>query len=123
MVHFRRWSTRIWQHSRSATHAGTQFRLSLGVGQRGDMVLDLDLFRPDKGGDPELIREGQRKRFKDVTLVDKLVAADTEWRKCKIIPSRSVTGENANIVATDANVSVMPLTISLILILSLPSVI
>ncbi|XP_014882110.1 serine--tRNA ligase, cytoplasmic-like [Poecilia latipinna] len=45
------------------------------------MVLDLDLFRTDKGGDPEIIRETQRKRFKDVALVDKLVAADTEWRK------------------------------------------
>lgn len=47
------------------------------------MVLDLDLFRTDKGGDPELVRETQRKRFKDVTLVDKLVAVDTEWRKCE----------------------------------------
>uniref|UniRef100_A0A3Q3A4I7 Serine--tRNA ligase, cytoplasmic n=1 Tax=Kryptolebias marmoratus TaxID=37003 RepID=A0A3Q3A4I7_KRYMA len=47
------------------------------------MVLDLDLFRTDKGGDPEIVRETQRKRFKDVTLVDKLVAADTEWRKCE----------------------------------------
>lgn len=49
------------------------------------MVLDLDLFRTDKGGDPEIVRECQRKRFKDVTLVDKLVAADTEWRKCKML--------------------------------------
>lgn len=49
------------------------------------MVLDLDLFRVDKGGDPEIVRECQRKRFKDVTLVDKLVAADTEWRKCKTL--------------------------------------
>lgn len=49
------------------------------------MVLDLDLFRTDKGGDPEIVRETQRKRFKDVTLVDKLVAADTEWRKCKML--------------------------------------
>ncbi|XP_061830006.1 serine--tRNA ligase, cytoplasmic [Nerophis lumbriciformis] len=54
------------------------------------MVLDLDLFRTDKGGDPEIIREVQRKRFKDVTLVDKLVAADTEWRKCRF------TADNLN---------------------------
>ena len=47
------------------------------------MVLDLDLFRKDKGGDPEVVRETQRKRFKDVSLVDNLVRADTEWRKCK----------------------------------------
>ncbi|XP_026010385.1 serine--tRNA ligase, cytoplasmic [Astatotilapia calliptera] len=54
------------------------------------MVLDLDLFRTDKGGDPEVVRETQRKRFKDVTLVDKLVAADTEWRKCRF------TADNLN---------------------------
>lgn len=58
---------------------------ALSDSQRGKMVLDLDLFRTDKGGDPEIVRETQRKRFKDVTLVDKLVAADTEWRKCKRI--------------------------------------
>ncbi|KAK7884769.1 hypothetical protein WMY93_027892 [Mugilogobius chulae] len=54
------------------------------------MVLDLDLFRTDKGGDPEIVRETQRKRFKDVTLVDKLVAADTAWRKCRF------TADNLN---------------------------
>ncbi|XP_030076289.1 serine--tRNA ligase, cytoplasmic [Microcaecilia unicolor] len=47
------------------------------------MVLDLDLFRVDKGGDPERVRETQAKRFKDVTLVDRLVQADGEWRKCR----------------------------------------
>ncbi|XP_066559136.1 serine--tRNA ligase, cytoplasmic [Amia ocellicauda] len=47
------------------------------------MVLDLDLFRTDKGGDPAIVRETQAKRFKDVTLVDKLVQSDTEWRKCR----------------------------------------
>ncbi|XP_072886597.1 serine--tRNA ligase, cytoplasmic [Hemitrygon akajei] len=47
------------------------------------MVLDLDLFRKDKGGDPDKIRQNQVKRFKDVSLVDKLVEVDTEWRKCR----------------------------------------
>ena len=45
------------------------------------MVLDVDLFRADKGGDPDKIKENQRKRFKDVSYVDKLVEADTKWRK------------------------------------------
>ncbi|XP_011933808.1 PREDICTED: LOW QUALITY PROTEIN: serine--tRNA ligase, cytoplasmic [Cercocebus atys] len=45
------------------------------------MVLDLDLFRVDKGGDPALIRETQEKRFKDPGLVDQLVKADSEWRR------------------------------------------
>lgn len=47
------------------------------------MVLDLELFRADKGGIPEKIRENQAKRFKDVTLVDKVVDADTKWRKTR----------------------------------------
>lgn len=46
------------------------------------MVLDIDLFREEKGGNPEKIRENQRKRYKDVALVDKVLAADAEWRKC-----------------------------------------
>lgn len=45
------------------------------------MVLDIELFRSDKGGDPAKIRENQAKRFKDVTLVDKVVENDTQWRK------------------------------------------
>jgi len=47
------------------------------------MVLDLDLFRVDKGGDPEKIREIQRKRFKDITLVDTVVNNDTLWRQLR----------------------------------------
>jgi seryl-tRNA synthetase len=47
------------------------------------MVLDLDLFRPEKGGDPAKIRENQERRFKDVTLVDKVVEKDVLWRKRK----------------------------------------
>ena len=71
----------IWQPLPCLPH---RFLAQLSLdGQRGKMVLDLDQFRTDKGGDPELIRETQRKRFKDVSLVDKLIAADTEWRKCK----------------------------------------
>lgn len=47
------------------------------------MVLDLDLFRVDKGGDPEKIREIQRKRFKNVKLVDMVVDKDTLWRQLR----------------------------------------
>lgn len=45
--------------------------------------MDLDLFREDKGGDPEKIRESQRKRFKDPAYVDRVIEADTKWRKCE----------------------------------------
>lgn len=45
------------------------------------MVLDIELFRADKGGNPAKVRENQAKRFKDVTLVDRVVEKDTAWRK------------------------------------------
>lgn len=47
------------------------------------MVLDLDLFRADKGGDPEKIREIQRKRYKDIKLVDIVVNNDATWRQLR----------------------------------------
>ncbi|TMW48179.1 hypothetical protein DOY81_006749 [Sarcophaga bullata] len=45
------------------------------------MVLDLDLFRSDKGGNPDAIRKNQELRFKDVALVETVIAQDTEWRQ------------------------------------------
>lgn len=47
------------------------------------MVLDLDQFRVDKGGNPDKIRENQSKRYSDVTLVDQVVDTDSQWRKSK----------------------------------------
>ena len=49
------------------------------------MVLDVELFRADKGGCPEKIRENQSKRFKDVKKVDNVVEYDSRWRKCRKI--------------------------------------
>ena len=48
------------------------------------MVLDVELFRADKGNDPLKVRENQAKRFKDVTLVDKVVEHDQRWRRCEL---------------------------------------
>jgi seryl-tRNA synthetase len=45
------------------------------------MGLDIVLFRADQGGNPELIRESQRKRFAPVELVDKVIDLDARWRK------------------------------------------
>lgn len=45
------------------------------------MVLDLDLFRQDKGGDPERVRANVRKRFDDETSVDRVIALDSKWRQ------------------------------------------
>lgn len=47
------------------------------------MVLDIDLFRTDKGHDPSKIRENQKLRFKDLNLVETVIAKDAEWRSCR----------------------------------------
>ena len=43
-------------------------------------MLDITLFRVDQGGNPDLIRESQKRRYADVTLVDKVIEYDGEWR-------------------------------------------
>jgi seryl-tRNA synthetase len=45
------------------------------------MSLDIELFRAEKGGNPEEIRKSQRARFKPVELVDEVIALDEQWRK------------------------------------------
>ena len=45
------------------------------------MPLDIKSIRAYSGGDPEKVRESQRRRFADVTLVDKVIAEDEIWRK------------------------------------------
>ncbi|KAM7273673.1 hypothetical protein ACFE04_028337 [Oxalis oulophora] len=43
-------------------------------------MLDINLFREEKGFDPNIIRESQRRRFADVGLVDEIISLDKEWR-------------------------------------------
>ena len=38
-------------------------------------MLDINLFRAEKGGNPDIVRESQRRRFADVALVDKVRSA------------------------------------------------
>jgi seryl-tRNA synthetase len=44
------------------------------------MVLDIDLFRSEKGHDPQLIRDSQKKRYKRIELVDEVIEYDSQWR-------------------------------------------
>eukprot|EP01038_Epipyxis_sp_PR26KG_P005387 gene5387-7470_t len=44
------------------------------------MPLDITLFRAHSGGNPELIRESQRRRFASVELVDEIITKDEAWR-------------------------------------------
>ncbi|CAF4822825.1 unnamed protein product, partial [Rotaria sp. Silwood2] len=65
------------------------------------MVLDIDLFRADKNYDPQVVRDSQKKRYKQVELVDQVIAYDKLWRtvryeadawnKIKNLSSRTVT--------------------------------
>ncbi|KIH63246.1 serine--tRNA ligase domain protein [Ancylostoma duodenale] len=49
------------------------------------MVLDMDLFREEKGGNPEKIRTSQRHRYQDPALVDKVIETDQAWRKARFL--------------------------------------
>ncbi|KAH0908596.1 hypothetical protein HID58_031917 [Brassica napus] len=49
--------------------------------ERARTMLDINLFREEKGNDPEIIRESQRRRFADVDLVDEVINLDKEWRQ------------------------------------------
>lgn len=44
-------------------------------------MLDINLFREEKGHNPEIIRESQRRRFANVELVDEVIKLDKEWRQ------------------------------------------
>lgn len=44
-------------------------------------MLDINLFLKDKGGDPEVVRESQRKRGHSVEAVDEVIALHEAWKK------------------------------------------
>ncbi len=46
-------------------------------------MIDINLLRVDKGGNPEAVKISQRKRGgeKAVLLVDQVIALDDEWKK------------------------------------------
>lgn len=53
-------------------------------------MLDINLFREEKGHDPERIRESQRRRFARVEIVDEVIDLDRKWRQCKEVLTRIV---------------------------------
>jgi seryl-tRNA synthetase len=48
-------------------------------------MIDINLLRVDKGGNPDLVRESQRKRGgeKAVALVDQVIELDNEWKSAR----------------------------------------
>lgn len=45
-------------------------------------MLDINLFLEERGGEPELIRESQRRRHESVELVDEIIALYEDWKIC-----------------------------------------
>jgi len=54
-------------------------------------MLDVMLFRTEQGGDPEIVRESQRRRYADVGLVDQAIEYDQEWRKTRFALDAALT--------------------------------
>lgn len=46
-------------------------------------MLDINLFRVEKGNHPEIIRESQRRRFASVEVVDEIINLDKQFRQRK----------------------------------------
>ncbi|KAK4526532.1 hypothetical protein GAYE_SCF25G4448 [Galdieria yellowstonensis] len=44
-------------------------------------MLDINLFRVEKGGDPKIVLESQRKRFASEEVVQKVIDLDEQWRR------------------------------------------
>jgi seryl-tRNA synthetase len=44
------------------------------------MPLDINAFRTFAGGNPDELRESQRRRFKPVEMIDEIIAVDEKWR-------------------------------------------
>jgi hypothetical protein len=46
-------------------------------------MLDLLLIRPSEGGNPMIVYESQKKRYKSTEIVDKCIEMDKDWKKRK----------------------------------------
>ena len=60
------------------------------------MVLDIDELRPEKGGNPDKVRENQRLRFCDESMVDKIMEHDEKWRKGPFVISDAIDSSRAS---------------------------
>lgn len=45
------------------------------------MTIDINLLRVERGGDPQEVRDSEKRRFRDPAVVDEVIAADSEWRE------------------------------------------
>jgi len=47
------------------------------------MTIDIALLRADKGGDPDAVRDSEKRRFRDGKIVDEVIALDKDWIKAQ----------------------------------------
>jgi seryl-tRNA synthetase len=52
-------------------------------------MLDVNDFITERGGNPEKIRESQRRRYASVEVVDEVIALFEDHRKSKFLRTRS----------------------------------
>jgi seryl-tRNA synthetase len=45
------------------------------------MPVDINLFRKDKGGDPDIVRKSEAVRCRDGKIVDEIIELDELWRE------------------------------------------
>lgn len=55
-------------------------------------MLDVQDFITERGGNPELIRESQRRRFADVKVVDEIIEQWEDHRRSQYYSSRILKG-------------------------------
>lgn len=59
-------------------------------------MLDINLFREEKGHNPEIIRESLRRRYANVQDVDAIIDLDKVYRQCNyLIPPLILSFRNA----------------------------
>jgi len=47
------------------------------------MTIGIEILRKDKGGDPDKVRESEKRRFRDTKLVDEVIDLDQQWIKAQ----------------------------------------
>lgn len=60
-------------------------------------MLDINLFLKERGGDPEIVRESQRRRHAPVELVDEIIELYNQWKTSKDVM------QNTGLVIHDTN--------------------
>ena len=63
-------------------------------------MLDINMFREEKGQYSELIRDSQRRRFASVELVDEIIVLDKQWRS----RNAQILGSEVKVLFVDSTI-------------------